>query len=558
MIYNGNSPWLDRSLRLSLSFESFLHPIAERIAKEGGKRRREHAVDNIKTALSVILANLLRSYALQPSLGIKIDLSNDAFPRGPFNPLGLGIRAIRKVVDFLARSSLPLIHRRGGNFDKQRAVGYPTELRISEILLDEVMKFIKDNVKEVRYQEPCNQSITRNTFSIDFYTSNFESIFQKESLPIIRLRKGSSRKDSGFADFEPTPETDQMESRLRRYNSFLQAQARINLFLTDDEIDELGKRKEQDQDELGSFQSDSRLIDLPSANRLYRIFNDGSFDHGGRFYGGWWQNVPKEYRRFITINGMPTVEVDFSSMQLAMLYAKVGEQLEGDAYAIDGLPSELRPLVKATTLAIINAPGRIRAPSKSALPEGISWKDLQQAILEKHRPIAEYFRSGEGIRLQRLDSDIAEDVILGMMERGIPVLPIHDSFIVPEGLADEMSATMLDAYQQRMRGMTISLTRSTSLLDELLADQGGLGGDERHNLGMKLFLEMKEMPEYEGYRLREKLLGDAKIGSSGQNTKITWVDLLGGGLRETGPRAQAAYSGSEGLPRERNNCGTAL
>ena len=27
--------------------------------------------------------------------------------------------------------------------------------------------------------------------------------------------------------------------------------------------------------------------------RLRRIFNNGSFQQGGRFYGGWWQNIPK-------------------------------------------------------------------------------------------------------------------------------------------------------------------------------------------------------------------------------------------------------------------------
>ncbi|TPL51612.1 hypothetical protein [Mesorhizobium sp. B2-4-6] len=269
------------------------------------------------------------------------------------------------------------------------------------------------------------------------------------------------------------------------------------------------KRKDRGEDEFGSFQHGSCLIDLASANSLYRVFNDGSFDHGGRFYGGWWQNVPKEYRRFITINGVPTVEIDFSSMQPAMLYAKIGQQIEGDAYAIDGFPSELRPLVKTATLKMINAPGRIQAPSRPALPEGISWKGLQQAILDKHEPIAEYFRSGEGIRLQRLDSDIAENVIMRMMNRGIPVLPIHDSFIVATEYGDELSGVMLDAYRERMGGMRISAKRSASLVDDLLDGQEQLNGNERHPLAMKLFLAKKETPEYAGYRLREHLRGPA-------------------------------------------------
>jgi hypothetical protein len=36
---------------------------------------------------------------------------------------------------------------------------------------------------------------------------------------------------------------------------------------------------------------------------ICRIFNDGSFDRGGRYFGGWWQIIPKEFRRDICIDG---------------------------------------------------------------------------------------------------------------------------------------------------------------------------------------------------------------------------------------------------------------
>src|SRR5690554_4127914 len=98
-------------------------------------------------------------------------------------------------------------------------------------------------------------------------------------------------------------------------------------------------------------------------------------------------------------------------MQLAMLYAKVGHDLEGDAYAIDGIDSNYRDLIKTETLKLINGTKRLRPVPKAELPENWTWKELQEAILGKHKPIAEFFRSGEGIRLQRLDSDIAEDVL---------------------------------------------------------------------------------------------------------------------------------------------------
>ena len=36
---------------------------------------------------------------------------------------------------------------------------------------------------------------------------------------------------------------------------------------------------------------DKRPIDL-TRRTLVRIFAEGQFDKGGRFYRGWWQNVP--------------------------------------------------------------------------------------------------------------------------------------------------------------------------------------------------------------------------------------------------------------------------
>lgn len=507
MIYDGNSPWLDRSLKLPSSFGPFLSPIAENIAKETGKRRKEDAVKNITTALSVILFNLLRSRALHPSYGVRIDLSNDGYPKGQFNPYQLGIRAVSKVVSYLTNSNPPLAHRRGGNFDRERRIGYTTELFASAKLIDMLIEFINKVIMR------NNQPITRNTFSINNYIEIVDTMSQRANLPIIRLREGSSKSRNRFIEFEHTAETLAMEFRLHRYNSFISLKTCLNLFVPDNEMAALVDQGNPDYDEFGEPNSASPPMDLVSGKNLHRVFNYRRFDHGGRFYGGFWQNVPKEYRRFITINGMPTVEVDFSNMQLAMLYARIEQQLEGDAYDIDGFGREFRPLVKTATLKMINAQGGIQSPRKSALPKGVSWKDLREAILVKHKPIAEFFGSGEGIRLQRLDSDIAEDVMIRMMDRGIPVLPIHDSFIVAEGYADELSATMLDAYQQRTGGMTISLKRSPSLFDHLLADQGELNLNERHSLGMRLFLSKQEAPEYGGYRVREKLLGHAELAA---------------------------------------------
>ena len=64
--------------------------------------------------------------------------------------------------------------------------------------------------------------------------------------------------------------------------------------ITDAEFGDLQRRLQSDPD------PEKQPIDF-TKRMLYRPFNNGSFEEGGRFYGGWWQSVPKEFRPSITI-----------------------------------------------------------------------------------------------------------------------------------------------------------------------------------------------------------------------------------------------------------------
>ena len=60
--------------------------------------------------------------------------------------------------------------------------------------------------------------------------------------------------------------------------------------------------------------------------------------------------------------------------------------------------------------------------------------DIEKLInhfADYHQPIAKHFYSGKGIKLQYLDSMIAEKIIKQFTEMNIPVLCVHDSFVVP-------------------------------------------------------------------------------------------------------------------------------
>jgi hypothetical protein len=191
---------------------------------------------------------------------------------------------------------------------------------------------------------------------------------------------------------------------------------------------------------------------LPDA--MVRIFN-GSFNRGGRFYalGGSWQSMSKELRSQITINGEPVVEIDYKTLHPAIIYAQARAPLPDDCYEIGDWH---RPLVKIAFLILINAKGEHEARAAiarhdqmaSIAPPGskrafAAATELMAAIKSKHERIRNAFHSDKGAELMKLDSDLAETVMLAMQMVGIVVLPVHDSFLVQKSKASQLEETML-------------------------------------------------------------------------------------------------------------------
>lgn len=64
---------------------------------------------------------------------------------------------------------------------------------------------------------------------------------------------------------------------------------------------------------------------------FHRVFNV-DFDHGGRFYNGTIQKIPKYLRKYIVINGNKTIELDYSGFHIRLLYHLIGEEYQDDPY----------------------------------------------------------------------------------------------------------------------------------------------------------------------------------------------------------------------------------
>jgi hypothetical protein len=185
--------------------------------------------------------------------------------------------------------------------------------------------------------------------------------------------------------------------------------------------------------------------------QAYRTFNE-SFRYGGRFYGQSTQNMPKELRDTITINDSATEEPDFPSLHPQLLYALVGRHLPRDPYDLEGWD---RPTVKRAFNIMLNA--KTPESAELAVAETLGGftrghreqaKRLIAEIEHKHAPVAEYFGSGMGLQLQRIDSDIAARVLAKSAKDGECLLSLHDGFRSRRQYADRTREIMDECYEK--------------------------------------------------------------------------------------------------------------
>ncbi|MBL6782768.1 MAG: hypothetical protein ISQ21_06975 [Alphaproteobacteria bacterium] len=230
-----------------------------------------------------------------------------------------------------------------------------------------------------------------------------ERVSENPELLRVRIEVDGMKQ---LVSFNDNDDIQEMRRNLEIINAALSTRW-IDLELTDDEFEELELRMHQRSIERNEGEGRLRLHD----RQIYRVFNSLDFDRGGRFYGGWWQMVPSQYRSKILIDGKRTVELDFSTLHPTILYAQAGVKLEQDAYQIALKPEttpagknsgDFRNVVKRAFNAMLNAEHRLKQPPHELkLSEwGISWKQLVQAIESRHQPVAKQFFTGTGLRLQ--------------------------------------------------------------------------------------------------------------------------------------------------------------
>ena len=247
-----------------------------------------------------------------------------------------------------------------------------------------------------------------------------------------------------------------MADQVQVFNDHLE-KTHLDIAISADELEQLNSQMRRKA--VADQTRDSYLF--LAKKYLQRKFNNGTLKDGGRFYNGWWINIPKEWRKYITINGYKTAELDYSGMHIKLLYAREQKVLSGDPYDIGVMDDKFRAITKLIFFTIFNASSRqkalnaIRRNSKikeyrnGKYPKGARNFDQYLALIEKaHKPISKYFCSGYGIKLQALDSKIIESVMKRMLsEYQVVTLPIHDSLIVDARYAKNLHEIMLEEFK---------------------------------------------------------------------------------------------------------------
>jgi hypothetical protein len=253
-----------------------------------------------------------------------------------------------------------------------------------------------------------------------------------------------------------------------------------------------------------------------------RIFNNSRWDQGGRFYGGWWQRCPREYRKRIVFDHILTAELDFSGLHIVILYAQQGinywAEINEDPYLIPrpegvDLKIDIRETAKVLFLTAINADNEKetfrafrRQSKKGSLEKRLTNSQLSiilNSLKQRHKPIATSLASGSGIKLMYVDSQITEILIKRFTYHyKCPILTIHDSYIVPFGYDYILKEEMEQAFET-VTGFSDPVIKHTTdyynIREQEVDEEGFIPPTQRHLAEVELFRSFKGKPTREDW-----------------------------------------------------------
>ncbi|MDB9958603.1 hypothetical protein OAD42_05940 [Oceanospirillaceae bacterium] len=279
-------------------------------------------------------------------------------------------------------------------------------------------------------------------------TSSLETLLGSITLQLtpseaVLFREDKENRFKKLIDYTDTPRSIRVRKELTAYNELLGS---VNVELRD--------------------QSGLTVVRSLNNQIVQRKFIDNGevdtkgrplFNSGGRSYSLWSNLSSTTERPYLFIDGQETVEEDYQGSAINVIYKVItGVVYTGDPYTlfVRGIKIH-RHLVKQIATTSLNSNtvkgnssavgkeyGKLGSSLKAEdqlkfrqykdIRKKVTIKDILEALLTKHTPIRHMFLKGKqvGNKVQCLESDLVFEVVNELTKRSIPVLTVHDSFIV--------------------------------------------------------------------------------------------------------------------------------
>lgn len=386
-----------------------------------------------KQLLKVVLLNLHKGYKTRKSVAYSCKAStyskHDSKYRRPIERYSLVMNVVRELEKNGFIEKEPGRSYKNPNYIGQLSKIYPGNKLIN--LFKEIREFkivkqpkhetviLKDNSKKkVNYDDDVNTIQMRNEIK-ELNNLRNKTSFSLKGIPVIILNEKSKKEG-------------------KTYREILQPYS--NIFLP--------------QDLTGK-------INIPLATTyLHRVFSNNSFKKGGRFYGNAEVMLPKKLRKYLAINGKTTIEIDYSSHHLNILYHQNGINFKGDLYL--SKDKKRRALYKSITMTVINnekRPSAIKAllqQHKDGIID-LNWMgEVDYKKIEKyyikwervHYKLKNHFYKNNGLKLMHIDSKIMNKILMHFAKKGIVACGVHDSVLIDKKYKDELRNIMTEVYKE--------------------------------------------------------------------------------------------------------------
>ena len=360
--------------------------------------------------LKVLLAHLYETFLDDPTLWTGVARSANAYvPTSRYNSLRISFKIVQ-LIDGLVE--LGYLEFTGGSNNKADDgwSSFTSRVRPSHILK---VEFGKCNA------EPFD--IYKHTSKIAVILSDFDTDIEGK---LIRRRGKRLRQ---LVEYEDTEETQRMELMLYAYNSLLHK--------TYIDIATLEKPYIERENKVGR----QRIAINQNNKFVSRIFSRGSWKNNGWFYGGFWQQLGKNLKKDIYLNDKPTVEVDYKGIHPSILSINKGKAFKGyelNEVILPGLNREQQTkALKLLILIALSASSEHQAYKAYRASSNLHLNNrelskLINSFLELNPQFTGELFNDQIVNLMYQDSLITEYVIKKFTYRNLPILTVHDSFIV--------------------------------------------------------------------------------------------------------------------------------